>query len=126
VGEGVSGDKLRAVRKKNVSPLVCKTRGKRIDMASLLERLGERGLMSLLIEGGATLMGHMIRERLVDKFYIFKAPKILGGDDGIPMAAGAGPKKMDECLMLKDIKVTRIGGDVLFVGYPNYGAERAS
>ena len=122
VSEGISPGKLARVRKDKVSPLVCRTRGKSIDMAALLDKLGEQGMTSLLVEGGATLMGHMIRERLVDKFYIFKAPKILVGDDGIPMAAGAGPKKMDECLMLKDLKTRRIGKDTLFVGYPEYGS----
>ena len=55
-----------------------------------------------------------------DKFYIFTAPKILGGDDGIPMASGPGPQMMDGSLKLKDIKVKRFGDDVLIRGYPDY------
>ncbi|MFH1488539.1 MAG: bifunctional diaminohydroxyphosphoribosylaminopyrimidine deaminase/5-amino-6-(5-phosphoribosylamino)uracil reductase RibD [Pseudomonadota bacterium] len=123
VGEKVSMKARKRVQKENVSVLVCKTRGKRIDLAALMDKLGERDIMSLLMEGGATLMGQMIRERLVDKFYLFKAPKILGGNDGISMASGAGPKRMDECLMLRDVKIRRFGEDALFIGYPGYNKK---
>ena len=85
-----------------------------------MDILGEMDILSLLLEGGATLMGSMIRERLVDKFYIFKAPKILGGDDGVPMARGIGPERMDECIHLKDIRIRRFGDDVMIRGYPDY------
>ena len=120
VGKGISRQKLRGIPKGNVSILVCKTRQRRIDIAALLEHLGEQCVTSLLVEGGATLLGHMIRERLIDKFFIFKAPKILGGGDGVPMAAGTGPKRMDECLRLRDLEIRRIGDDTLFIAYPDY------
>ena len=85
-----------------------------------MDRLGELPVTSVLLEGGATLMGAMIRERLIDKFYLFKAPKIRGGGDGIPMAGGPGPKTMDACLHLRDIRVRRFGQDILIRGYPDY------
>jgi diaminohydroxyphosphoribosylaminopyrimidine deaminase/5-amino-6-(5-phosphoribosylamino)uracil reductase len=62
----------------------------------------------------------MIRAQLIDKFYVFIAPKILGGGDGIPMAAGAGPKTMDGSLRLQGMRVRRFGDDVLISGYPKY------
>jgi diaminohydroxyphosphoribosylaminopyrimidine deaminase/5-amino-6-(5-phosphoribosylamino)uracil reductase len=120
VGEKVSMKARKRVQKEGVSVLACKTRGKRIDLTALMDKLGEHDIMSLLLEGGATLMGQMIRERLVDKFYVFKSPKIFGGNDGISMASGAGPKRMDECLILRDIKIRRFGEDALFIGYPAY------
>ena len=85
-----------------------------------MDALGRESLTSVLLEGGSTLMGAMIRKKLIDKFYIFKGPKILGGGDGIPMAAGPGPTAMDECLGLRDIKVRRFKNDVMIVGYPDY------
>jgi diaminohydroxyphosphoribosylaminopyrimidine deaminase/5-amino-6-(5-phosphoribosylamino)uracil reductase len=62
----------------------------------------------------------MIREQLVDKFCIFKAPKILGAGDGRPMALGQGPTRMDQSILLKDVKVKRFGDDILITGYPEY------
>jgi diaminohydroxyphosphoribosylaminopyrimidine deaminase/5-amino-6-(5-phosphoribosylamino)uracil reductase len=65
-------------------------------------------------------MGAMIREKLVDKFCIFKAPKILGASDGRPMALGQGPKRMDQIIALMDIRIRRLGEDLLITGYPEY------
>ena len=64
------------------------------------------------------ILGAMVRAQLIDKFYVFIAPKILGGGDGIPMVAGRGPKTMEESLRLQNIKVRRFGDDVLISGYP--------
>ena len=119
VGPQVSEAALRNVQKKGVEVIRCPTREGRIDLAALMDLLGHMSLTSLLVEGGASVMGSMLRERLVDQFYVFKAPKILGGNDGIPMAAGLGPRKMDRCLRLKDITITRIGDDILVMGYPD-------
>ena len=98
----------------------CPTGEGRIELTALMDILGRASLTSVMLEGGSNLMGAMIRKKLIDKFYIFKAPKILGGGDGIPMAAGPGPITMDECLCLKDIQVRRFNDDVLIAGYPEY------
>lgn len=89
-------------------------------MAALMGILGERFITSILVEGGAAIIGSMLREKLIDKFFIFMAPKILGGEDGIPMADGRGPDKIDQCLRLKDLEVRRFEGDILFTAYPDY------
>ena len=104
--------------KKNVSILSCPARDGKIDLSALMDLLAEIPVTSLLVEGGASICGSMLRERLIDKFYIFKAPKILGGGDGIPMASGPGPLKMDQCTGLRDISVRRFGDDILITGYP--------
>ncbi|MBW1782912.1 MAG: bifunctional diaminohydroxyphosphoribosylaminopyrimidine deaminase/5-amino-6-(5-phosphoribosylamino)uracil reductase RibD [Deltaproteobacteria bacterium] len=114
-----TGDR-EAFQTQGVSILVCPAKGGRIDLSALMTRLGEMSVSSLLVEGGAAITGTMLRERLIDKFYIFVAPKLLGGDDGIPMAAGPGPKTMDASLVLKEIKVKRFGDDTLIRGYPAY------
>jgi diaminohydroxyphosphoribosylaminopyrimidine deaminase/5-amino-6-(5-phosphoribosylamino)uracil reductase len=120
VGNNVSPDLLKRSEKDGVSAIACPIKNKRVDLAALMEILGGMSIMSLLVEGGSCIMGSMISEKLIDKFYLFKAPKILGGNDGFPMASGAGPKTMDECLGLKDLQVKRLGDDTLFIGYPDY------
>ncbi|MCP4666822.1 MAG: bifunctional diaminohydroxyphosphoribosylaminopyrimidine deaminase/5-amino-6-(5-phosphoribosylamino)uracil reductase RibD, partial [Deltaproteobacteria bacterium] len=120
VGSGPMAGDLRAFQKKGVSTLNCPTKAGKIDLAALMGILGSRGITSLLVEGGASVIGSILRERLADKFYIFKAPRILGGDDGVPMAAGQGPTRMDQCLGLKDLRTRRYGDDILFIGYPDY------
>jgi diaminohydroxyphosphoribosylaminopyrimidine deaminase/5-amino-6-(5-phosphoribosylamino)uracil reductase len=120
VGSQVRDRELKRFQKNGVSTLVCPMKTGMIDLAALMGILGKMSVTSLLVEGGSLITGSMLRERLVDKFYIFKAPKILGGGDGVPMAAGPGSKKMDECLVLKDIHVRRFDDDILVVGYPDY------
>ena len=120
VGSQVRDRELKRFQKKGVSTLVCPMKTGMVDLAALMGILGKMSVTSLLVEGGSLIAGSMLRERLVDKFYIFKAPKILGGGDGVPMAAGPGSKRMDECLVLKDIHVRRFDDDILVVGYPEY------
>ncbi len=116
VGPDVQTEHLRRIEKKGVSILTCPTKQDRIDPGVLLDLLGGMDITSLLVEGGAAIMGSLISEGLIDKFYIFKAPKILGGDDGIPMARGSGPRKMDAALRLKNIKIRRFDDDILIEG----------
>lgn len=120
VGAHIAPEGLNRFQKEGVSILACPTKADRIDLGALMDILGERSVMTLLVEGGASVIGSMLRERLIDKFYIFRAPKILGGDDGISMAAGPGARRMDGCLTLKDLEVRRFGRDTLTVGYPDY------
>jgi diaminohydroxyphosphoribosylaminopyrimidine deaminase/5-amino-6-(5-phosphoribosylamino)uracil reductase len=120
VSEDVPPRRIERLKTKGISFLVCPKKEGRIDLTALMDMLGNRSITSVLLEGGATLMGAMIREKLVDKFCIFKAPKILGGSDGRPMALGQGPSKMDQSIPLKDIRIKRFGDDLLITGYPEY------
>jgi diaminohydroxyphosphoribosylaminopyrimidine deaminase / 5-amino-6-(5-phosphoribosylamino)uracil reductase len=119
VGPDVPAERLRRIEREGISILICPTKQDRIDLGVLLDLLGGRGMTSVLVEGGSAIMGSLISEGLIDKFYIFKAPKILGGNDGMPMASGSGPQKMDAALRLNDIKVRRFGDDVLIEGDVN-------
>jgi diaminohydroxyphosphoribosylaminopyrimidine deaminase / 5-amino-6-(5-phosphoribosylamino)uracil reductase len=113
--------RLEEVIGEGVSVLPCPRKEGKLDLAWLMEKLATLSVTSILVEGGATLMGALFREGLIDKFYVFKALKVLGGSDGIPMALGPGRKRMDEALCLKDTKVKRFGDDLLVIGYPDYG-----
>jgi diaminohydroxyphosphoribosylaminopyrimidine deaminase/5-amino-6-(5-phosphoribosylamino)uracil reductase len=119
-GSGISSKDLKQFQKNGVSVITCPVKSGRIDLAALMGILGERFITSILVEGGAAIIGSMLREKLIDKFFIFMAPKILGGEDGIPMADGRGPDKIDQCLRLKDLEVRRFEGDILFTAYPDY------
>lgn len=92
-------------------------RNDRIDLDQLMIRLGADGITSVLIEGGAAVIAAALAEGIVDKLYFFYAPKILGGDDGVPICKGRGPERMDGCLSVKNMAVHRFGSDVLIEGY---------
>jgi diaminohydroxyphosphoribosylaminopyrimidine deaminase/5-amino-6-(5-phosphoribosylamino)uracil reductase len=120
VGDDIPARRLESREAERLSFLRCPKKDGRIDLPALMDRLGERSISSLLLEGGSTVMGAMLRERLIDKFYLFKAPKLLGGGDGIPMASGPGVKTMNESIGIRHLKIRRFGEDVLFEGYPVY------
>jgi diaminohydroxyphosphoribosylaminopyrimidine deaminase / 5-amino-6-(5-phosphoribosylamino)uracil reductase len=120
VGSDVARDRLSQHEKTGSNLVVCPVKEGRIDLTALMDILARRSITSILVEGGASVIGSMLRKGLVDKYYIFMAPKILGGGNGIPMAAGIGPESMDGCIGLKNIQIRRFGGDIMLVGYPYY------
>lgn len=120
VGEHVTERRLRQVAREGVKVLRCPVRAGKIDLVSLMDILRDVPVTSLLLEGGATLTGSFMRERLIDKFYVFLSPKILGGSDGVPMVAGSGAREIAGCVSLKEVRVRRFGTDVLVYGYPDY------
>jgi diaminohydroxyphosphoribosylaminopyrimidine deaminase/5-amino-6-(5-phosphoribosylamino)uracil reductase len=92
-----------------------------IDMNALMEQLGAMELTSLLIEGGSQVLASAFNRAVVDKVLFFYAPKILGGDDGVPICSGPGAEIMGECIEIRDIAVRRLGDDVLIEGYVDLG-----
>lgn len=88
-----------------------------LDLSAVMERLGEKSMTSLLIEGGSQVMGSAVRSAIADKVHFFYAPKILGGDDGIPVCSGSGPEQMSGSVPIDDIMVKRFDEDVLITGY---------
>ncbi len=88
-----------------------------LDLGYVCRYLGEIGIGSLMIEGGAHVHASAIKAEIVDKVCLFYAPKILGGDDGIPIFAGPGPDLMDDCQRVTDVSVHRFGEDIMVEGY---------
>lgn len=82
------------------------------DLAELLDRLGAEGVLQVLVEGGATLAGTLHRAGLVDRWVIYVAPAILGGDDGRPVLAGPGAPSMAEVWRGQTVAVRQLGDDV--------------
>jgi len=113
-GDGALGDGLRAL---GAEVLQCRARNGRVDLNDLFALLGARGIQSVLLEGGATLAGEALRLGLIDKFLLFYAPKLLGGD-GPGLFAGEGANLMADAARLRDLKLRRFGTDILLEGYP--------
>ncbi|MDP9238999.1 MAG: bifunctional diaminohydroxyphosphoribosylaminopyrimidine deaminase/5-amino-6-(5-phosphoribosylamino)uracil reductase RibD [Chloroflexota bacterium] len=88
----------------------------RVDMRALMTALGERGVLSLLCEGGGVLHASLFAAGLVDKVHAIIAAKIIGGT-AYPAVAGEGAARMSDALVLRDIDMQPLGDDVVFVGY---------
>ena len=96
------------------APLV----GGRVDLKWVLNDLGQRGISSVLIEGGGSLVGNALQHKLVDKMMVYTAPKIMG--EGISSVRGLQFTGMDQIICLKRMSIDKIGDDVLIQGYPQY------
>lgn len=89
----------------------------RPSMAGIARRLGEMEITSLLIEGGAMINWAALASGLVDKVFLYYAPKILAGTGSVPFAAGAGFQHMSEAAYVKAIRLHRFGEDFGVEGY---------
>ena len=65
------------------------------DLADVLDELGHRGVLQLMIEGGAHVAHDFHQAGLVDRYVIYLAPALFGGDDARPLFAGDGAPTID-------------------------------
>jgi diaminohydroxyphosphoribosylaminopyrimidine deaminase / 5-amino-6-(5-phosphoribosylamino)uracil reductase len=86
----------------------------RVDLASLLTALHQRGVGSVLVEGGAQMITAFLRARLVDRLVVCVAPKILGS--GIEAVGDLGIRELARTLMLTQTSVRRYGADLIIDG----------
>jgi diaminohydroxyphosphoribosylaminopyrimidine deaminase/5-amino-6-(5-phosphoribosylamino)uracil reductase len=100
-----------------VELLACRPGPGGVDLGDLLSRLAARGVTHLLVEGGARVHARFLASGLVDRVAVFVAPKIVGGD-GLSWIGGPGPERMADALRLADVRVERLGDDVLVTGVP--------
>jgi diaminohydroxyphosphoribosylaminopyrimidine deaminase/5-amino-6-(5-phosphoribosylamino)uracil reductase len=82
------------------------------DLESLLDELGRRGVIQLLVEGGSRVAGSFHRAGLIDQYVLYFAPALLGGDDGRPLFAGPGAATTAEIWRGQITDVRRLGPDL--------------
>ncbi|MBN1931076.1 MAG: bifunctional diaminohydroxyphosphoribosylaminopyrimidine deaminase/5-amino-6-(5-phosphoribosylamino)uracil reductase RibD [Desulfobacterales bacterium] len=116
-GDSISKDKKDRIEKTGAKVMTVPVEGGLIDLNFLMDRLGALNITSLLIEGGGRVIASALRSGIVDKIIFFYAPKILGGNDGVPICTGPGAATMNRSIPVKDIKVRRLGDDVMIEGY---------
>jgi diaminohydroxyphosphoribosylaminopyrimidine deaminase/5-amino-6-(5-phosphoribosylamino)uracil reductase len=80
--------------------LVLPDDGGRVDLRALMRELGERGVLSLLVEGGGVLHAGFFAAGLADKVHAIIAPKIVGGT-AYPAVAGEGAARISDALTLR-------------------------
>lgn len=106
-------EKLKSM--KNVEILICKDKDKKVDLKDLMEKLKDYDISSILLEGGRTLNAEMLKNKLVDKFYFFIAP-ILLGSKGIPAIGDLEIDELKDAIRIKDMKSEKLFDDILVTG----------
>lgn len=88
------------------------------DLGKVLDDLGAEGVVQLLVEGGAGVAGDFHRAGLVDRYVIYVAPALFGGDDANGLFGGAGAWDIGDLWRGQFVSVERVGEDLKIVLAP--------
>jgi diaminohydroxyphosphoribosylaminopyrimidine deaminase / 5-amino-6-(5-phosphoribosylamino)uracil reductase len=92
----------------------------RLDLHAVLQELGKRDVLGLLVEGGSQVHWSFLSNRLVDKFYFIIAPLVLGGKDAVPSVGGQGYEVIADSPRFKISRSFYSGPDIVLETYPSY------
>lgn len=88
----------------------------KVDLSAMLADLAARGINELHVEAGHKLNGSLVRERLVDEFLIYMAPRLIGLGRGL---AAFGPmSRLEDSLALRFIDIATLGDDLRLIARP--------
>lgn len=110
VSQRAKQDKIQSIPG-NVTIIECGE--EQVDLDILMQELSERGIKTLLLEGGATLNYSMLIRGLVDEVRICIAPMIVGGADAKSLVEGEGISQMDKAIKLDLRKTYHCGKDLI-------------
>jgi len=89
-----------------------------IDLDALLADLYQRGIQSLIVEGGSAVLSEFIRRGLWQKMILFVAPMFVGGVTAPSIFSGEGIAKLTDAYRFRFERVEAVGGDVMITSYP--------
>ena len=118
--DAAPAEKIAALKQLGAEVLVFKGQSRdsgRVPLPSLLRLLGRRQVQSLLVEGGAEVLGAFFEQKLVNQFYFFFAPKFLGGRQAPGVLGGEGIVHLKDAPQARDLVIRRIGADLLIKGF---------
>ncbi|MEK0081928.1 bifunctional diaminohydroxyphosphoribosylaminopyrimidine deaminase/5-amino-6-(5-phosphoribosylamino)uracil reductase RibD [Benzoatithermus flavus] len=87
------------------------------ELREVLATLAGQGITRVLVEGGAGIATAFLRERLVDRLYLFDAPLLIGAD-GRPAVQGLSVRRLVEARRWRRIEDRLLGPDRLGVLEP--------
>ena len=113
-----SPERRKTVESRGIEVLVCDGPGGRADLQSLIEWLGKKQYLSLMIEAGSKLNWTALESGLVDRIFFYYGPKILGGLEALPLAGGIGRRRRSDAIRIHNVTIHPIPPDEFAVeGY---------
>lgn len=108
-------DKEKKLREAGVQ-LIHNNENGQVDFRGLVTELATRGIDSILIEGGGTFHGTVLKSGLVDRIYCYIAPKLIGGKEAKSPVEGSGFSLMKEAIEICDTEIIKVGQDICITG----------
>ena len=94
------------------------------DLGAVLDELGKDDVVQLLVEGGPTVVADFHRAGLVDRYVVYVAPALFGGDDGLGVFTGRGAPTIDDVWRGRVEDLRRVGEDVRIDVLPAVACHR--
>ncbi|WP_059052430.1 bifunctional diaminohydroxyphosphoribosylaminopyrimidine deaminase/5-amino-6-(5-phosphoribosylamino)uracil reductase RibD [Paenibacillus senegalimassiliensis] len=116
-------DKVARLVERGIEVILCGD-GPQVDLRLAFTLLGQRGISSVLVEGGGQLNGSLVEEQLVDEIVLFFAPKLVGGREAAGSFTFDGFDLMQDAVSLRDIEVEQIGDNVCIRGIPVWTTKK--
>ncbi len=91
----------------------------RVDVAALLDELGRRGTLSVLVEGGPRVHGAFFDAGLVTEVHAYVAPLVIGGAGAPCAVSGAGAHSLGDAHALTHLQTEQVGADLFIRGFTN-------
>ncbi len=82
------------------------------DLVDLLDELGGRGIVQLMVEGGAGVVGSFHAAGLVDRYVLYLAPALFGGSDAKPAIGAATAPTIANLWRGRFDTIERVGDDI--------------
>jgi diaminohydroxyphosphoribosylaminopyrimidine deaminase/5-amino-6-(5-phosphoribosylamino)uracil reductase len=89
----------------------------RVDLSAALESLGGIGVQSVLAEGGSGIYTSLVTAGLVNEYYLFYAPFLVGGVTATGVVGGPGVERLEDAPRLVIDSVKKVGADLLVHAY---------
>jgi diaminohydroxyphosphoribosylaminopyrimidine deaminase/5-amino-6-(5-phosphoribosylamino)uracil reductase len=113
-----SAERRKGLEARGVQVLTFDGPGGRADLRSVIDWLGARQYLSLMIEAGSKLNWTALESGCVDRIFFYYGPKILGGMEALPLAGGIGRRKRSDAIRIHNVAVHSIPPDEFAVeGY---------
>lgn len=109
--------RLDAIRSKGAEVIMTPPSDGKVDLGYLCKELGERGVDSVLLEGGSELNFSALEQGIVDKVVLFISPKMVGGDSAKTPVGGKGIPSIKNAIALVNAEVSRFNEDFIIEGY---------
>lgn len=110
-------NKLSCLSKK-ARIIITKDKDRKVDLKALFRQLAGEGVAHILIEGGGELIASALKMGLVDRMVVFVSSKIIGGRQAPTAVEGSGIEKIKQAGRLENIKVRRLGAELIIEGMP--------
>jgi diaminohydroxyphosphoribosylaminopyrimidine deaminase/5-amino-6-(5-phosphoribosylamino)uracil reductase len=106
-----SPERRAALEAKGIEVVAFDGPGGRTDLNALVEWLGARNYLSLMIEAGSMVNWAALEAGIVDRVFFYYAPKILGGTKSLPVAGGTGKRSRKDAIRFENVTVHLIPPD---------------